>query len=246
MRNVIYTIKREITSHKDARHSVVQTYNDINAWSRITLRQLKRYADKTNSDLIVIDYETEAILPDWLDPFQRIQWLKFDIVKHFIESNYEKMLYVDLDVYIRTNASNIFEECDLSKFNIGLDGAPHHMPRIRKFVDTDICHNCGVICGDRNVLELFHKHVPDKNEWCDLLGDNMDVNEQVIISSIIQKHNIPTNILEKKWNRPWAYQDDDSNFVHYYGAVGALLLHWLSRKMDKFEAINLNTITLQF
>ena len=69
MRNVIYTIKREITSHKDARHSVVQTYNDINAWSRITLRQLKRYADKTNSDLIVIDYETEAILPDWLDPF---------------------------------------------------------------------------------------------------------------------------------------------------------------------------------
>ncbi len=234
MKTIIYTLKSSRPYSGATFKRMGEIYCDADKWGKITEDSFKAYAKKTNSDLKVFGPST-AELPDFLGQFQRITWAKFEIFEHFLESKYDKMLYLDLDVYIKRRAPNIFEELTEPGFNMSLDGSPMHKEFMSKLLKTDICHNAGVICVDRPTLEEFYKNVPAKNEWKSFLKEkgiskHDETNEQVVISSIIQEHNINVNLFNSViWNVPWSRQREDSNFVHYYGVDGKLILYQLSR-----------------
>ena len=234
MKSIIYTIKvsKEYT-HKQFK-ALGSIYWDANKWGKITEDRLKSYAEETGSSLKVFSGPASAELPDFVTPFQRITWLKFDIFEHFVKSGYDKMLYLDLDVYVKRKAPNIFEEFSKSGFNMSLDKNSRHQKVMETLLKTDHVHNAGVICVDRPAAERFYENTPQKNQWESFLKGKenpygLAINEQVVISSIIQKHNIDVNLFDpRKWNISWENQSEDSNFVHYYGVLGKLILHKLS------------------
>ena len=107
------------------------------------------------------------------------------------------------------------------------DGNPKHTHLIKSFLDTNIMHNSGVIYADRPSIQELYSYVPKESEWDSFLN-RRETNDQVILSYLIQKHKMKTNLLDYKlWNMPWDFQEDQTHFVHYYGAIGKSILRRL-------------------
>jgi len=251
-RNIIYTVKVGLTSasceeildwdfSSDGRYfcellrKEINIYENIDVWGKITTDQLRWYAEKTNSDLVIFGKDDLNLTnpPAYLSSFHRACWLKFNAFEHFIKNDYEKFLFLDLDVYVKSTAKNIFETIKEPGLHVALDHNPIHTELMKNFLDTDIVHNSGVIYGDRASIEELYGYIPRADEWDSFLNKRK-TNDQVVLSYLIQKHKIHTNLLDYKlWNMPWDFQQDETNFVHYYGAVGKLILHRLGVLNDQ-------------
>lgn len=70
-------------------------------YAKYTLPSFKNYAEKTNSDFFVLDEDHVGLEPTYN---------KFKIYEWFCNSDYDKMLYLDLDIKITANSPNIFDK----------------------------------------------------------------------------------------------------------------------------------------
>jgi hypothetical protein len=114
MKNVIYCFyEKPVDWHKD--------------YARITLERAKEYAESIGADFKVFDRNFYPPIVKEVDKFYKQkryphrQWLHFwrctisSMFFHheFLDSEYERMLVMDADVYISENAENIFEDRDI-------------------------------------------------------------------------------------------------------------------------------------
>ena len=82
-KNIIYTINKQ-TPRYDKK--------DYNGYGKVTIPIMQKYADGVGADLKVID--DKDVSKHSLTP----HFDKFDIFKRFVNSDYENMLYMDLDI----------------------------------------------------------------------------------------------------------------------------------------------------
>lgn len=70
-------------------------------YSKYTIPSFQKYAEKTNSDFFVVDEDYVGLEPTYN---------KFKIYEWFCNSEYDKMLYLDLDIKVTNRSPNIFDK----------------------------------------------------------------------------------------------------------------------------------------
>tara|TARA_R110000824_G_scaffold395769_1_gene596674 strand:+ start:2124 stop:2981 length:858 start_codon:yes stop_codon:yes gene_type:complete len=110
-------------------------------WERTTLKMMKEYAQRTNSDFKVImardsefpkEIQNINILSHGRDSanYRKANLSKFFCIKDFIESDYEEMLLLDVDTYICPSAKNIFLELDNNDIILPHGSPPDHKEKL--------------------------------------------------------------------------------------------------------------------
>jgi len=164
-KNVIYTINAKSRNEENCPN---------NTWELAPLYAFKAYAEKVQADLVVIDEDSipALSLPSTLNFFQCACMLKFSIFDHFVKSEYEKMILLDLDILVRAEARDVFkEECH------GI----HMMPQPKKsqreafkyFLkqnfkfkgDMPEYYNGAMIYANKKAITDFYNKVPKLGEW---------------------------------------------------------------------------------
>ena len=86
--------------------------DEQNKWSKVTINSIKKYAERSAADLIEINEDAlgKMDIPDSFHQYQKANLLKFHALKHFVNSDYEKALYLDLDIFVTNDAPDIFSE----------------------------------------------------------------------------------------------------------------------------------------
>jgi len=162
MKNVIYCFyEKPVDWHKD--------------YARITLERAKEYAESIGADFKVFDRNFYPPIVKEVDKFYKQkryphrQWLHFwrctisSMFFHheFLDSEYERMLVMDADVYISENAENIFEDRDIEDgiSMIPLDGEYENNMKhdIDLFFNTkvDHCFYGPLVLSDRKTSSLL-------------------------------------------------------------------------------------------
>tara|TARA_R110001583_G_scaffold41583_2_gene132154 strand:- start:2396 stop:3115 length:720 start_codon:yes stop_codon:yes gene_type:complete len=72
-------------------------------YAEYCLPTIEHYAKKTGSDLIVMDNTS------LLDEYPNNHFLLYECYKHFVNSDYDRMLFMDVDILINPEAPNVFE-----------------------------------------------------------------------------------------------------------------------------------------
>lgn len=220
-KNVIYTIdctyndewhRKEITKQKLLKDRCSMTDEHVNSifewpwfsddqeiWSKTTKYYLKKYAEKINADLIILNTEhsKRLNLPDCWTNYQRSNLLKFYALKEFEKSNYEKFLCLDLDILILSNSPSIFDAYEegfymypddyyLSRdcipikfkkhFNIDVKykepGSIRLLENYSKKLNqfqNETLYNGGVILCDKKTAKQISKNVPENKLWSPFL-----------------------------------------------------------------------------
>lgn len=163
-------------------------------WSHITKHQIKKYCEKVNADLVVLNSQDAFTLdlPDTWTVYQRANLLKFHALIEFSKSKYEKFLCLDLDILIDQSAPSIFDEYK-DGFRMYADGNPTFQKtepiKLKKHFNIDskflplkevaeatqenklkyfqenTLYNGGVIFCDISTAKKFCSVVPQNNEW---------------------------------------------------------------------------------
>lgn len=179
-----------------------------------------------------IDFATSRWNVDFVE-VKKLEWpklhpcfTKFALIKKLI--GYEKVLYIDSDILIRSDAPNPFELyksdpfCAVHDIHSDLDFTSdyfwsfaeyflvRHMRVIKKHIDINLDEmeyikkffNAGVMLFDPRVISSI---IPDN------VGTSADVSvdvlcseshyEQALMNYYIQKSEIPIRYLDKTWNR---------------------------------------------
>jgi hypothetical protein len=214
-KNAIYTLKAD-----------PQKTGRIDEWSALPLKRMKLYAKRVRADLVVVDESKirEMNIPSTLNTFQAVNMLKFYILDNFSRSEYERMLFLDLDILIRTGAENIFDEVECKGIHMTINKNEsddrtykklmenHYFERrpVPQLVYESPVYNGGIIYADKPTIERFCKKIPKLKDWTKFFesynlasnplfsGDQM--NEQHLISLFLAKHHFEVNILDIKWN----------------------------------------------
>ena len=149
---------------------------------------------------------------------------------HFAESNYEKMVYLDSDIYVNRDDENIFDEIDE-----GIAYAPAHLKRVRSLYKRWYFMNFRewpeyplvqgglmLISGRENAhnlcklieLEIFALiRDPLREKKFSKIGI-----DQPVFSQVFLKSGEKIKILDQKWNAFHENAQKTDNFIHYSGA----------------------------
>tara|TARA_B100000029_G_C17518535_1_gene938975 strand:- start:575 stop:1405 length:831 start_codon:yes stop_codon:yes gene_type:complete len=263
---VIYTIKANANKlGKYANEPKPWLESDIDEWSIITLNRMQLYADRVGADLVVIDESKirEMKVPDSFNTFQIVNMLKFYILDTFSKSEYENMLFLDLDILVRRDAENIFETVPLTGFHMTVNKNDsdtktykelihkHYFEhgRVPPRVFKSLVYNGGIIYADNESVQKFCKKIPSLFEWDEFFKshnlrsnpffDGVKMNEQHLISMFLSLNHFKVKILDTKWNVGLFYQDPSSNFVHYFGPAGKEILNKLNKRNENGFSGNL-------
>ena len=211
---------------------------------------MQKYADRTNSDFVQLTNDNPlgrwATLPECWSQFQTACWCKFTILNHFANSSYDKMLYLDQDILVRSNAKDIFNEIEcqgihMRKLNLStaFEG-PTWTTICKEHFKLDVTpdlYNGGVIYANKDAIKQFCNVAPKPNEWVDFLshphltgrpgsstsGHTEGTCDQMVLAILCYLNNITITSLDTKWNRGPQWQNADTNFVHYHGDRGKIL-----------------------
>ena len=95
-------------------------------WSSLTIRRIENYAQSVGADVVKFDNKllNRMSLPSSFHPYQRAVFLKFQILREFESSMYDRMLFLDLDILILNDQENIFKELS----SPGIYMAPDYNP----------------------------------------------------------------------------------------------------------------------
>jgi len=108
LKNIDYNIDEDLSNY--ILYNNFST-DDQDKWSDITMKRITDYANRIGADLKVFD-ENDAFklhLPDTWFLYQRANLLKLDILKQYVESDYDNCLILDLDVLVTKKAPSIFD-----------------------------------------------------------------------------------------------------------------------------------------
>lgn len=167
MKNVIYTINAKSENEQNSPN---------NTWEIAPLIAFKEYAKKVEADLVVLNEDSIPLLglPSTLNFFQSCNMLKFFVFDHFVKSEYKKMILLDLDVFVRAEARDVFkEECH----GIHMMPQPNQSQRdaFEYFLkqnfnlegDCPEYYNGGMIYANKEAIIDFYSKVPQLGEWSD-------------------------------------------------------------------------------
>jgi hypothetical protein len=215
MSNIIYTIKTAEL--------------DNETWWTVTLPTIEAYALRIGAELKVI---TQAISTDIPNPY----FLKFDCFRDFVTTAHDRMLYVDLDVFINDFAPNIFDEIQ-SGFHVrgSRNENNKHQPYYSWLSQNgsqtqgkQLLNNCGVMLADKQeVLSLLSVLPPSLKDFydnnrildtSDLLTNKLEKTEELCLTLFLDRSGILINNLSMKWNRPFR-NDSGCYFAHYMGST---------------------------
>jgi len=160
MKNVIYTCYKK--PHDKNLPGFVELHKKL----------AKEYAEKYNCDYICIS--------DIKEDYKPLSFVVYEAYKHFSESNYDKMLYIDWDILISKNAPNIFEE---------YKNAPFAAYRWRDSYTNNYINISSI--------ENFISHVYDEKIHSKIEGAPCDEAEAFIyFLKYVCNENVTNNILE--------------------------------------------------
>lgn len=190
-----------------------------NSYSRYTYTLIEEYAKKTNSDIAIFDTDVFRS-SNWPHP----NFLIFDILQHFISTDYEKMLYVDMDIRILPQSPNIFEQC--SGFGMVEDHKADLWRRDAMNEWLTIHHpsltcthyfNGGVMVSDQKSTEQLIKSFPSNIlEFWETTKDKFPHGyNQNITNYCIIKSGLKYTVLPDKWNKVCRKASCDDYFIHY-------------------------------
>ncbi|MCF6442840.1 hypothetical protein L1077_25790 [Pseudoalteromonas luteoviolacea] len=222
----------------------VVTVNIGNTYAKmasLTLPYIKSYANKIGADFIEI---TEPMSSDINNEYSAY-WAKFQI--RDLLDRYERLILLDLDVFVTPGCENLFEVVPAEKFgalyesDYGCDLSQEikqqntRMPAINW--SDNAYFNAGVM-----VISACHK-----DAFTLFPGDDggLDYPEQSLMNYKIKKHNIPTFHLDYRFNH-MAYLDvsaDDrasSGIIHYAAIPHQLRELFIAEDIYRYE----NNITM--
>lgn len=212
MKNIIYTIKTENLNQEN--------------WWKVTLPTIKEYAKKISCDLKIITTSNFTKVPN-------NYFLLFECFKDFESTNYDRLLYLDLDILIKKQSENIFEtitngfhileeccdrieETDFFKYSL--------MLKIKK--EKIKLYNTGVILSDREDILEINKSIPTNiydfyekykiKESSSIAMNQLKNTEEPYFCFILAKSKIKINNLGYRWNSD-PIHINKCNFIHYIG-----------------------------
>ena len=188
-------------------------------YSKHTLPLIQNYAERCDADVVIFDENKFDV-----EKHKHPNFLLFDIFKHFKESSYEKMLYMDLDIRIMNNAENIFDKVE--SFGMVQDHTADSWRRAKMQEWLDKHHNGmtinhyfngGVLVSDKNSINKVIEALP-KNilEFWETTKDMFPhgFNQNILNYSII-KSGINYKELPDRWNKVCRKADGNDYFIHY-------------------------------
>jgi len=245
VKNVIYTIKAVSWWWFKAPN---------NTWEIVPLKSMKEFAYRVKADLIVINEDSipSLCLPATFTPYQCSNMLKFYVLDHFTNSNYEKMLFLDLDIIVDKKARNVFEECERKGiYMVTQDWKPHieaFQFFLKNYFDESVTIPlyCGAsIFADKHSISSFYEKVPKLGEWFDFLkkynlhknpkADNgIEFNEQNLIGLFLYQQNIEVHNLHeifktgyfKHLNTPL---NEGADIIHFCAPAGKKYLEEMAK-----------------
>lgn len=169
-----------------------------------TIPSVQEYAKKTGADVVFKHLPNQKLLKKNKEKFKRLNityssltersywksftvskmtqrcWYKFSVMQDFLESEYKKVLVIDLDVLIRKDSENIFEQINN---NFLISKCDKHLIRAytdpllkvaQKRGDSIMCEkiskepflfNGGLWASDKNFIKKFIKYIapPDRS-----------------------------------------------------------------------------------
>lgn len=178
---------------------------------------MREYADKCDADLRI--HPADGMDPRW-GPTPH--FAKYELFCELAETDYERVLYLDADVYVRKNAPNIFQTY---KFTAARSEFPHPRPHtifaaidwIREHIhplwDRDRYYNTGVLLfDDVTLMKLARKLkecVPQQGRFF----------EQCQLNWLLREVGMPEEQLGLAWNAPigpnWHNQIPDYSQVYF-------------------------------
>lgn len=232
--------------------------NDFQQLNNITHEYMKKYAEKTNSEFVVItDSSPVRKKHDAVELMLKCKWRIKELFK-----KYKRVLYLDSDVLVLPSAKNIFEivpenciaafeeghkypgnlNCYLRyiiEYNKSLKTKklPPENPNIKKY------YNAGIFLADSNTEEFFTE--PPVR----IVEVHPDLGEQNYFNLMVQKHcntgKIKIFDLPIEFNRMVVWRDATldnimkSSFIHYsitpnMRRIGLIKIH-LSEHKRRFK-----------
>lgn len=193
---------------------------DSNPCYRLCSDSQKSYAYKVGADFLM---RTEFHCEKQVEPVKHFNYnLMPD--KFYIRDlldYYDRVLYVDGDVFIKKNADDIFKELNkdfVYMRNEAFNGVeyPSQIDKIKgdiEWTKTDSrydFYNAGVILVNRNQQYLFNFN---KEEYC-YFEDLPLICDQPYLNWIIQNYNVPVKEMGQKYNA-MQYFNQDGDFLHF-------------------------------
>lgn len=181
------------------------------------------------ADRIAVPYENLRIpfeeLPKGLSP----AWSKINMLKWFVESKYNRMLYLDLDIIVNNNSPDIFRTHPtgnwLRRDSLMEMNWPYQCEQwfVNHLKDRIVCqpyYNTGVMLIDRYFAENLI------GSTCPYLDDS-GVYEQHVFNYIIRKDCSDVRWLSPSWNY-FCFTEDDVKKKED-PATPRYFMHFLSR-----------------
>jgi len=175
-------------------------------YSRITIPLIQDYCNKYNIELHTI---TEN-----LNNYTYPHWCKLDVLKKFLNSNYNRCLYMDIDIIIKNNSPNIF---DYYKGGLNIVSDLHHNNNFwtehKMYPYLKDYYNMGVFIIDRKTAYKIYNH-----------SINFHINSLMHLKSFEQPYfniwidqlNISIQKMSNVWNICSKFLDNRRFFfVHY-------------------------------
>lgn len=180
---------------------------------------IEKYAQRVNADIRIFN-NNDFIKTNYPSP----NFLLFDILKEFYDSDYEQMMYMDIDIRIMDNATNIFEAVDT--FGMVQDHKAELWRRKAMQEWLDKHHpglNCnhyfngGVIVSDKNSIKQLLEVVPSNLlEFWETTKDKFPHGfNQNILNYCIIKSKLQYTVLPDKWNKVCRSATSEDYFIHY-------------------------------
>tara|TARA_Y100000593_G_scaffold95087_1_gene199422 strand:- start:30568 stop:31284 length:717 start_codon:yes stop_codon:yes gene_type:complete len=197
------------------------------AMLKTSVPTVEKYANK-----IGVNYKLFQILEnnsgnyDWQFAIKK----KLLLFKYFAESEFDEMLYLDLDILVRDYTPSIFE---IDEFKNGgfvskqciEKWSKEHSKRLKKNmnVDANVFYNGGVTLYDKQSAIKIANLIPEEKEFYGNKYDWLD-NDETFLGYVLSLLDIRQSRIDHRWNyyhgteKP--FPENFPYFVHYSGPKG--------------------------
>jgi len=219
----------------DARHRWRGAYDEY------TIPSAKKYAKKIGADFITIKEPVDEA-KSLRSAYQRSIATKVYLFREFLKTDYEKMLFLDCDVFVRDNAPDIFEYDqhkyhDLLIHRISGGANRHHAEMAKDGLNSEAVqfYNTGVFVTGRYSAERIHQSIVELYQGKPPMPPKHS--SQVLVGHLIYESETRVYPLDKIWNCSWnrsgarRRRGGFAFFVHYMGPKGKKALVEDARKM---------------
>jgi hypothetical protein len=203
-------------------------------YAKHTYPLIEEYAKKVNADIAVFDTEifNNSLLP-------HPNFLIFEILKHFNTTEYERMMYIDMDIRILPHSPNIFEEfkgfamaedhkADLWRRDAMNDFLNYYFPGL-------VCKhyfNGGVMIADHDSVRKLLNVIPADYVafWKQYPDGKLKSVNQTLLNLFILQSNIEYTVMPDMYNKVCRKATANDYFIHYVANKNQI-----QTEFDKFK-----------